>query len=190
MYPKRLQGSPAKAAPPMKADHFVSTTHHKPPTTSEAMDINIREANVGDLKHIVHHRRAMFEEMGFRDPAVLDQVEESSQEYFREALRTGTYKAWLAEDPNGRILAGGGIVIANWPGYPDEKLAKRAWILNMYTEPEARRRGVANRLLEVLLDWCRRAGFRTVSLHASRAGRPLYETAGFQPTNEMKLTLT
>jgi GNAT superfamily N-acetyltransferase len=153
------------------------------------MEILIRTANLHDLKHIVHHRRAMFEEMGFRDPTVLDQVEQSSQEYFGEALRTGAYKAWLAEDPSGRVVAGGGIVIANWPGHPGENLAKRAWILNMYTEPEARRRGVAKQLLEVLLHWCRTSGFRTVSLHASAAGRPLYEAAGFQSTNEMRLAL-
>jgi GNAT superfamily N-acetyltransferase len=153
------------------------------------MEINIRKANLDDLMHLVHHRRAMFEEMGYREPAVLEQVEESSREYFSEALRTGAYRAWLVEDPNGRIVAGGGIVIANWPGYPGENLAKRAWILNMYTEPEARRRSMAKKLLEVIIDWCRTAGFRTVSLHASPAGRPLYESAGFQPTNEMRLTL-
>ena len=153
------------------------------------MEIPIRIAHHEDLMHIVHHRRAMFEEMGYRDPAVLDQVDQSSREYFGEALRTGAYKAWLAEDPSGRVLAGGGIVIADWPGYPGENLAKRAWILNMYTEPEARRRGIAKKLLEVIIDWCRTAGFRTVSLHASPAGRPLYESAGFQQTNEMRLTL-
>jgi GNAT superfamily N-acetyltransferase len=153
------------------------------------MQILIRTANVDDLNHLVHHRRAMFEEMGFRDPAVLDQVDRSSQEYFSESLRTGAYKAWLAEDPNGRVVAGGGIVIADWPGFPGETLAKRAWILNMYTEPEARRAGVANKLVQIIIDWCRAAGFRTVSLHASSAGRPLYESAGFQPTNEMRLTL-
>ena len=171
------------------ADHFVPTTRNDPPTTSVTMKINIRKADLGDLKHIAHHRRAMFEEMGFRDPAVLGQVEESSREYFSEALRTGAYKAWLAEDPNGRVVAGGGIVIANWPGYPGETLAKRAWVLNMYTEPEARRRGVAKQLLAVIIGWCRTEGFCTVSLHASQAGRPLYETAGFQPTNEMRLSL-
>ncbi len=153
------------------------------------MQILIRTANVDDLNHIVHHRQAMFEEMGFRDPAVLDQVELSSQAYFSAALRTGAYKAWLAEDAKGRIVGGGGIVIADWPGFPGETHAKRAWILNMYTEPEARRRGIAKQLLQVIIDWCRTAGFRTVSLHASPAGRPLYESAGFQPTNEMRLTL-
>lgn len=153
------------------------------------MEIKIRNANLGDLNHIVHHRQAMFKEMGFRDPAVLVQVEESSREYFSEALRTGTYKAWVAEDANGSAVGGGGIVIANWPGYPGENLAKRAWILNMYTEPEARRRGVAQKLLKVIIEWCRAAGFRSVSLHASPAGRPLYEATGFEPTNEMRLTL-
>jgi GNAT superfamily N-acetyltransferase len=153
------------------------------------MEIPIRPAHHGDLMHIVHHRRAMFEEMGYRDPSVLDQVDQSSREYFGEALRTGAYKAWLAEDPSGRVLAGGGIVIADWPGYPGESLAKRAWILNMYTEPEARRRGIAKEILEVIIDWCRAAGFRSVSLHASPAGRPLYQCAGVQQTNEMRLTL-
>ena len=171
------------------ACHFVTTILNLPPAILTSMEIPIRTANHGDLMHIVHHRRAMFEEMGYRGLAVLDQVDQSSREYFDEALRTGVYKGWLAEDPSGRILAGGGIVIANWPGYPGEDLAKRAWILNMYTEPEARRRGIAKKLLEVIIHWCRTAGFHTVSLHASPAGRSLYESAGFQPTNEMRLTL-
>jgi GNAT superfamily N-acetyltransferase len=153
------------------------------------MQFHIRQANLDDLDHLVHHRRAMFEDMGHHDPAVLRQVEHSSREYFTAALRLGTYNAWLAESPQARVVAGGGIVFADWPGYPGETLAKRAWILNMYTEPEARRLGIAKRILETMLAWCRAEGLRTVSLHASPAGRPLYESLGFQPTNEMRLTL-
>lgn len=153
------------------------------------MQFHIREADLNDVNHLVHHRRAMFEDMGHRDPAVLHQIDQSSRKYFTEALRLGTYKAWLAETPEPRIVAGGGIVIANWPGFPGESLAKRAWILNMYTEPEARRFGLAKQLLQTMLDWCRSQGFRSVALHASPAGRPLYESLGFQPTNELRLTL-
>ncbi|HTP43420.1 MAG TPA: hypothetical protein VMJ13_02590, partial [Candidatus Acidoferrum sp.] len=60
-----------------------------------------------------------------------------------QALHEGSYKAWLAEQSKGEIVAGGGIVLARWPGFPGESLAQRAWILNMYTEPHARRRGLA-----------------------------------------------
>ncbi|HEX8836494.1 MAG TPA: GNAT family N-acetyltransferase [Candidatus Acidoferrum sp.] len=153
------------------------------------MEIKIRRACAEDLKHILHHRLAMFEEMGFWEGAVLDQVEAVSREYFTAALRAGTYLGWMAEDSEGKVVGGGGVVIAEWPGYPGEKQAKRAWILNMYTEPKARQRGVAKRLMETMVEWCRDERYRSVSLHASEAGRPLYESMGFQPTNEMSLKL-
>ena len=131
----------------------------------------------------------MFEEIGFRDPAVLGRVDGLSREYFEKALSAGAYKAWIAEHPSGSVLGGGGIVISPWPGYPGENHAKRIWILNMYTEPEARRHGIAKRLVQAMIDWCRKEGFSAVSLHASDAGRPLYASLGFQPTNEMTLHL-
>jgi len=59
----------------------------------------------------------------------------------------------------------------------------------MYTQPVARRQGLARRLLETMVEWCRQEGFGSVSLHTSEFGRPLYESLGFAPTNEMRLTL-
>lgn len=154
------------------------------------MEIKIRRACLADLGHILLHRLAMFEEMGFREAEVLDRVEAISREYFTEALRAGTYLGWIAEDTNGQVIGGGGIVVADWPGFPGENHAKRAWILNMYTEPGARRHGVAKRLMEAMIEWCRSQGYGSVSLHASTAGRPIYESMGFRPTNEMSLKLT
>lgn len=153
------------------------------------MGIKLRRASAADLKHILHHRLAMFEEMGFRDAAVLERVETASREYFNEALRAGTYLGWMAEDLDGQVVGGAGIVVAAWPGFPGEEHAQRAWILNMYTEPRARRCGVARKLMQAIVEWCRNQGYGSVSLHASEAGRPLYESMGFQPTNEMRLKL-
>ena len=153
------------------------------------MEIKIRKAGPEDLKHILHHRLAMFEEMGFRDAAVLGRVEAASREYFTDAFRAGTYVGWIAEDSDRQVIGGAGIVVAAWPGFPGEEQAKRAWILNMYTEPGARRRGVAKRLMQAMVEWCRREGYGSVSLHASEAGRPLYESMGFEQTNEMSLKL-
>lgn len=153
------------------------------------MEIKIRRACAEDLQHILRHRLAMFEEMGFRDEAVLEQVEAVSREYFTVTLRAGTYLGWMAEDSNGAVVGGSGIVIADWPGCPGEEQAKRAWILNMYTEPRARCCGVARKLMEAMIEWCQNEGYGSVSLHASAAGRPLYESMGFQQTNEMSLRL-
>jgi len=39
------------------------------------------------------------------------------------------------------------------------------------------------------VDWCWQNGVPIVILHASTEGRPLYESMGFKPTNEMRIEL-
>ena len=112
-----------------------------------------------------------------------------SAAYFEHAIPAGKYRGWLAETDQGQVVAGGGVVIADWPGHPRLTRPHRAWILNMYTEPTFRGQGIARRLMETMVAWCRREGFVAVSLHASDEGRALYESMGFQPTNEMRLEL-
>lgn len=153
------------------------------------MSIRIREAGLADLEHVLHHRRQMFTDMGGKYQDSVESILASARAYFATALQDGAYRGWLAEDARGRVVAGGGLVIAKWPGFLGDRHPRRAWILNMYTEPEWRRQGIARSLLNTMVDWCREAGFGTVSLHASAAGRPLYEKMGFAPTNEMRLDL-
>lgn len=131
----------------------------------------------------------MFYEMGNTDEAMLRELDRVSRIYFRDAIPNNKYRAWVAETPEGRVIAGGGIVVCDWPGHPRESQPRKVLILNMYTEPEFRRRGIAHRLMQTMLDWCRAEGFVYVSLHASNEGRPLYESLGFRPTNEMRLEL-
>jgi len=104
------------------------------------------------------------------------------------ALTAGTYDGVFAE-LRGEVVAGGGIVIVDWPAGPLNFEPKRAWILNIYVEPRQRRRGFARLILETLIDWCRRNGFRSVALHASEYGQQLYEKLGFRGTNEMRVSL-
>ncbi|ABF42552.1 GCN5-related N-acetyltransferase [Candidatus Koribacter versatilis Ellin345] len=129
----------------------------------------------------------MWRDMG-RPASVLEAVNDAARVYFTAALPSGGYVGWLAE-ADGKIVGGGGVVISEWPGNPGSTLAKRAMILNMFVEPEYRRRGIARALMVAMIDWCKAQGFPSVGLHASDEGRPLYESLGFGPTNEMRLTL-
>jgi len=149
--------------------------------------LRVRPASIEDLDILIHHRREMFREMGYTDQALLDDVTTSAEAYFRAALPNRAYLGWLAETDDGQVVGGGGLLIAAWPGFPGEKQSRRAWILNMYTEPAHRRQGIARRLVETMVEWCRREGFTAVALHASKEGRPLYESFGFRPTNELRL---
>ena len=130
----------------------------------------------------------MFREMGGDYQRQLTAFEQASQQYFQSALQDGSYFGLLGEI-DGVVVAGGGIVIAAWPGSPLNVHPRRAWILNIYVEPKYRRQGLARTILEALISWCKGNEFQSVSLHASEYGRSLYEKLGFHPTNEMRLKL-
>jgi hypothetical protein len=40
-----------------------------------------------------------------------------------------------------------------------------------------------------MIDWCKREGIARVTLHASEDGRHLYESLGFESSNEIRLKL-
>jgi len=150
--------------------------------------MSIREATAADLETIMRHRRRMFIEMGFRDETALVAMEATSAPFIKAGMADGSFRAWLAEI-DGKVVAGGGVVIVGYPSSPHDQTPRRAWVLNMYTEPEHRGRGLAQSTIEAMITWCRREEFSWVSLHASDAGRHLYEKLGFVPTNEMRLKL-
>jgi len=150
----------------------------------------IRQATVTDAPIIVHHRRAMFTDMGLADSKDLDAMEATFAPYVMRALGNGSYRGWLAETDGGRVVAGGGLIVHEWPARPGQPSdPRRAYILNVYTEPDHRKRGLARRIVTTIIAWCRAERFWAVSLHASAYGRPLYESLGFEQTNEMRLKL-
>ena len=150
--------------------------------------ITIREASVRDIPEIVRQRRAMYEDMDYNDPAALETMANLTAEFLTKALTEGSFRAWLATH-NDDVVAGGAIIISPWPAHPYDLECRRATILNVYTDREHRRRGIARQLMRTMIDWCQREGFAHITLHASEDGRHLYESLGFEPTNEMRLKL-
>jgi GNAT superfamily N-acetyltransferase len=151
--------------------------------------ITIREATADDLDVVMHHRRSMFADMGQGHAGALEAMDATSRPLFARGLADGTYRGWLAEDARGNVVAGGGIIMLAYHSSPRDPDPRRAWIVNMYTEPGYRRQGLARRLMERMIEWCRGQGMATVYLHASAEGRALYDSLGFTPTNEMRLRL-
>lgn len=150
--------------------------------------ISIREGTVADILAIVHHRRRMCEDMGYSDAAALSAMVSATADYLEKAMPEGSFRSWLACD-EGKIVAGGAVVISPWPAHAYEPECRRATILNIYTEPEYRRRGIARQLMETIIAWCKQQGFARVTLHASDYGKPLYKSLGFEESNEMRLNL-
>jgi GNAT superfamily N-acetyltransferase len=153
------------------------------------MPFAISAATLDDADTIVRHRRAMFADMGYRDAGVLDAMSAAFGPWLSERMARGEYRAWLARSTDGRTAGGLGLWLMDWPPHMIGSATRRGNILNVYTEPEFRRRGIARVLMETALDWCRGNAVPVVILHASAEGRALYESMGFTPTNEMRIIL-
>jgi len=159
------------------------------PAPTPNSEIKIREANPEDLDEILQHRRLMFLDMGHPEP-VLDRIVETCRPHIQRYLADGSYRGWFAIAPDGRIAAGVGLIITplvSGPLAPEN--VNRAYLLNVYTYPEFRKQGLARALTQQAIDYCRAEGFKVLWLHASKYGRPLYESMGFEATNEMKLII-
>jgi len=148
----------------------------------------IRPATRRDLAVVLHHRRRMFEDMGHTDPQALDVMLAVSTPLIERGVEDGTYRGWLVEGGEG-VVAGGGVILLQFQPHPMDPRPQRAWVVNMFTEPEHRRRGLARLLMDTIVTWCREEGLRFLYLHASDEGRPLYQSLGFVPSNEMRLQL-
>jgi GNAT superfamily N-acetyltransferase len=97
-------------------------------------------------------------------------------------MPAGTYRAWVVEDEQRTVVAGGGISILPWPPGPSYMGDTIAIVYNLYTEPAHRRRGLGRRVMTTIHEWAAAHGITSVALNASRDGQPLYESMGYQIT--------
>ena len=62
--------------------------------------------------------------------------------------------------------------------------------MNIYTLPEFRKRGLADRILDRIIEYSRESGIKKLWLNSSDQGRRLYAEKGFkEKDNEMELFL-
>jgi GNAT superfamily N-acetyltransferase len=152
----------------------------------------LRYATIDDAKRIVYHRQRMFEDMqvGFT-PEQFEAMRPAYKQWLVENIGAQTYIGVLiftGDDPQA-IVAGGGMWLMPYPPSPADLSTRRAMIYNVYSEPEHRKKGLAKRIMQRLIMDADLRGIRNIELHASDAGRALYESLGFHATNQMRLNL-
>jgi GNAT superfamily N-acetyltransferase len=152
----------------------------------------IRRASIGDAAVIARHRVAMLSDMGSVPTLQLaDALLKLSTSALVAALGNGSYVGWLALEGNNQVVAGAGVHVKPQLPHISEDgtsvvTAGLPLVVNVYTEPAWRHKGIARALMATLMQWARTEGFDRLVLHASDAGRSLYVSLGFVPTNEMR----
>lgn len=147
-----------------------------------------RPLSIDDLDTICRQREQMFREAG-RDEATLAAMTPAFRDWLRPRLLDQSYFGFMLSEQDA-VIAGIGLMAIDWPPHPSHPTQdKRGYVLNLFVEATHRRQGMAGRLMRLAEQEFSRRGLQFVILHATSAGRPLYEAMDWQPTTEMAKTL-
>jgi GNAT superfamily N-acetyltransferase len=154
----------------------------------EDQEALVRRATLVDLEALVALRLALFCDLG--EAASLEEASALAgavRAYIAQELPAERFCAWVAEAQGvGELVACGGLIFVQKPPVPSNPSGREAYIMNMYTRPRWRGRGLAGQIVAGLCAFARERDVHYVRLHASPAGRAVYERAGFVPiTTEM-----
>ena len=139
----------------------------------------IRQADMADIPALVSLRMGLFCEVGELDDPLADAaLWQATQAYFSAAQADGSARSWLVE-ADGEAVACGTLALFVRPPYPGNLAGREAYLLNMYTVPAWRKRGMASALLDAMARHAQEQQLGKLWLHASTDGRAIYERFGF-----------
>ncbi|MBD2839788.1 GNAT family N-acetyltransferase [Pseudomonas sp. JM0905a] len=146
--------------------------------------LKVRRLEPNDLEMICVHRETMFLEAG-GVPSELQVMSEHFRPWLRQRLADGRYYGFALLN-DGQPVAAVGLMSIEWPPHPSHpSLDQRGYVLNVFVEPAYRRRGLASALMKLAEAEFARRGVSFAVLHATQAGRPVYEELGWAATAEM-----
>jgi GNAT superfamily N-acetyltransferase len=154
------------------------------------MSYKIRKAELKDVERLADIRMRLFAEVGeLISDDEFEAVKAANKTYFEKAMLYHEFVAYVAE-VNDHIVGTSGLVLFQRPPYAGNLSGLEAYIMNMFTEPEWREKGIASLLLDYCIEYCKNHGVGRIWLHASPDGRPLYIKKGFkEKSSEMELFL-
>ncbi|MFW9828369.1 MAG: GNAT family N-acetyltransferase [Candidatus Thorarchaeota archaeon] len=140
---------------------------------------SLRKATLDDAEKLIDLRVKFLK--GIQDPPSDNEMEifrNTLRAFYLEKMSSGVFIAWLAEI-NNQIIATSGLSFMQKPPHFINITGKFAYIMNMYTEPEWRKKGIGGKLLEKLIEETKNREINSIVLHATQEGRSLYERYGF-----------
>ena len=152
------------------------------------MNLTYKKATIDDLEILTETRITVLRAANkLSDDVNMSVVKEESYRYYQDALTNDSHVAYLVFDGDDFVGAGGISFFKVMPTFHNPT-GQKAYIMNMFTKPEYRRKGIAYKTLDLLIAEAKRKDITSISLEATDMGRPLYEKYGFvKMDDEMEL---
>lgn len=151
-----------------------------------AASIAIRQARAEDIPRLAELRTIFLQELGKQfDP---QRCFRETEAFLRANLGESMH-ALVAED-EGALVACAFLQVRPQLYHPRYENGQPGEVLNVYTVPEYRKRGLAARLMQEVLVLAKTLGLGSLRLTTTEAGRPLYEAMGFEDDSTVNPPMT
>jgi GNAT superfamily N-acetyltransferase len=139
----------------------------------------IRRVTLNDLDEFIELRLQLMHETGYLEgKQTSSKLVEATRTYFLTNLPTERFIAWVAEAES-RIVGNSGLVFFEKPPVGENLTGLEAYVMNMYTIPEWRGKGIAMALMQEIIHFVKTTSARRIWLHTTRYGQHVYEQSGF-----------
>lgn len=134
------------------------------------MELNYKKATIEDINLLTETRIEVLRAANkLANDIDMSEVKKQSYEYYKQALGDESHIAYLIFDGNVFVGAGGICFFRVMPTYHNQS-GNKAYIMNMYTRPDYRRKGIAYTTLNLLVSEAKKKGITAISLEATDMG--------------------
>jgi len=142
--------------------------------------LKFRQAYIADIPQLIDMRIAYLkEDYNGLTAEQTRTITSQLQDYFKKLLNQDFF-AFVCEE-NEVIVSTVFLVIFEKPANPSFLTGLTGTILNVYTLPQYRKRGIASTLIKMALEHAKQKKLSYVDLKATQAGYSLYSKLGFIP---------
>ncbi len=157
-------------------------------SSSEARSaVECRAGGADEYPAAAQLRQEMALEMGGDFDAMAQDWRTKFCAYFGGKQGGGTAQLFMAYDGDEAVGCAIVSVLEHYRRYVFG--TENSYVNAVYVRPEYRRRGIASRLMQLVVAWSRERGCKSVRLRSSDEGRSLYKSLGFHTGREMELEL-
>jgi GNAT superfamily N-acetyltransferase len=148
---------------------------------NKSVGFTIQKATAADMgllmqwrMEVLHNVFNIPQDIGMNDLLV------ANKEYYRATMQNETHLACFAKR-NGEVIGCGGVCLFREMPSPDNLSGNCAYLMNIYTRPEHRHKGVGREIVAWLLAQAKARKITKIYLESSDCAKSLYKKMGFVP---------
>ena len=151
------------------------------------MSNNILQLDEKSVDEFCHLRIELFEELGeIHKDIDITELKSATKQYYMSHINNDLLCWGIFQER--KLVSIGSLCLFSRIPYEENLSGLEGYILNIYTLPLYRKRGFANQILDMIIEYSKKNQINRLWLNSSEQGKRLYAQRGFvNKENEMKL---